>query len=249
MPEGDSLRAIASRMQPLVGDAVRVEAVHPRARVLQIAPRLDGRRLLAVDARGKNLLLRFEPELVLVSHLTMRGRWRVQALCDAGELRGQPWLRITGDTHEATQWNGPVLELGDKRLRRLGPDILEEPPPLEQLVDSLRRAAQERAIGDVLLDQRVIAGVGNLWRSELLFAAGIAPQTRLREVSDAALGSFVESSAAAMSDGRSQPRVYRRARQACRVCATVIQSRPLGEHGRSVYWCPGCQAGNAGHVT
>ena len=89
-------------MQPLVGDAVRVEAPHPRAQVLRIAERLGGRVLVAVEARGKNLLLRFEPKRVLVSHLMMRGRWSIRPFTDEASSAGRPWLRIAGVTHEVT---------------------------------------------------------------------------------------------------------------------------------------------------
>ena len=231
-------------MQPLVGDTVSVTAVHPRARVLNIAEQLDGRRLLSADSQGKNLLLCFEPSLVLVSHLMMRGRWRMRALSEPADEPGQPWLRITGSTHEATQWNGPVLRLGRERLRRLGPDVLAEPAPIAALVVSLRGAAQERAIADVLLDQRVVAGVGNFWRSELLFAARIDPVTPLNALSDADLRSLMELTTTSMAEGRPAPGVYRRTHRPCRLCGTTIVSRRLGEHARNVYWCPSCQGGD-----
>jgi len=245
VPEGDSLRAIAGRMQPLVGDVVSVEAVHPRAQLLRVAERLDGRELVSVEAHGKNLILRFQPDLVLVSHLMMRGRWRVRALSEGSPERGKPWLRITSATHEATQWNGPVLELGERRLRRAGPDIMERPAPIDPLLASLRGARQDRAIGDVLLDQRVVAGIGNLWRSELLFAAKIAPHQRLDELLDRDLRALLELASDSMSQGRTAPSVYRRTRRPCRVCGSLIVSQRLGDHGRNVYYCPSCQAGNA----
>ncbi|MGI9657911.1 MAG: DNA-formamidopyrimidine glycosylase family protein [Gaiellaceae bacterium] len=245
MPEGDSLRAIAASMQPLVGEVVSVEAVHPRARLLRVAERLDGHELVSVDAYGKNLILRFKPDLVLVSHLMMRGRWSVRPLSDDSPGRGKPWLRITSSTHEATQWNGPVLELGDRRVRRAGPDIMERPARIEAVLTSLRAARQDRAIGDVLLDQHVVAGIGNLWRSEILFLAKLPPQQLLGEISDPHLRAVIELASDSMSEGRNTPSVYRRARRPCRVCGSLIASRRLGDHGRNVYWCPSCQAGNA----
>src|SRR5215212_5050335 len=109
MPEGDALLRAANRLQVLVGQRVEVETPHPRAQIKRLAERLDGRVLESVDAVGKNLLLRFEGGLVLHSHLRMNGRWRVEP---RGARRvGKPWLVLRGDTHEAVQWNGPVLEL------------------------------------------------------------------------------------------------------------------------------------------
>src|SRR5215467_742258 len=109
MPEGDSLHRAARRVQVLVGQRVEVETPHPRAATKGLAEQLDGRTLEAVEAVGKNLLLRFEGGLVLRSHLRMSGRWRVE---ERGARRtGRPWLVLRGDSHESVLWNGPVLEL------------------------------------------------------------------------------------------------------------------------------------------
>src|SRR5919201_4307986 len=98
MPEGDSLHRAARRLQALVGERVEVETPHPRAAVERLAERLDGRRLLAVEAHGKNLLLSFEGGYVLRSHLRMSGRWRVQAR--GLEVVGLPWLVLRGERNE-----------------------------------------------------------------------------------------------------------------------------------------------------
>src|SRR5919206_921146 len=98
MPEGDSLARAARKLQALVGQRLEVETPHPRAAVKQLAPRLDGRRLEAVEAIGKNLLLRFEGGVVVRSHLRMSGRWTVRPL---GERRaGRPWLVLRGERAE-----------------------------------------------------------------------------------------------------------------------------------------------------
>src|SRR6478609_4172000 len=173
MPEGDSLHRAARRLQVLVGELVEVETPHPRAAVKRLPERLDGRRLEQVEAVGKNLLLRFEGGLVLRSHLRMNGRWRVER---RGAARvGKPWLVLRGGEHEAVLWNGPVLELvTDSYLRTAGPDILGEPPDFEEMLARLR-AERERAIGDALLDQRLVAGIGNLWKAEALWEARVSP--------------------------------------------------------------------------
>ena len=178
MPEGDSLRRAAARLQPLVGERVEVETPHPRAAVKRIAERLDGRRLESVEAVGKNLLLRFEGGLVLRSHLRMTGRWRLEP---RGARRvGRPWLVLRGAEHEGVLWNGPVLELDTGVLaRRLGPDVLDEPPTLDAIVRNLRATDQARELGDALLDQRLVAGIGNMWKAEALWEAKLSPWARL----------------------------------------------------------------------
>src|SRR6476469_9104299 len=101
LPEGDALHRAARRLQPLVGEHVEVETPNPRAQVGRIAERLDGRRLLSVEAVGKNLLLTFEGDIVLRSHLRMTGRWSV--VPRGATRRGRPWLILRGSTLEAVQ--------------------------------------------------------------------------------------------------------------------------------------------------
>jgi endonuclease-8 len=246
VPEGDSLHRAAQRLQVLVGESVEVETPHPRAAVKGIAERLDGRRLEHVEAVGKNLLLRFEGGLVLRSHLRMNGRWRVER---RGAARaGKPWLVLRGAEHEAVLWNGAVLELvGARGGPRLGPDILGEPPDFETMVARLRAVPQEREFGDALLDQRLVAGIGNLWKAEALWDARVSPWRRLEEVDDAELRTVLGAAHALMrtSVAGSRPlrRVYRRAGRSCPRCGRVVRSAPQGSHARTAYWCPGCQVG------
>ena len=251
MPEGDSLHRAAQRLQVLVGESVEVETPHPRAAVKGLAARLDGRRLEGVEAVGKNLLLRFEGGLVLRSHLRMKGRWRVER--KGAPRAGKPWLVLRGAEHEAVLWNGAVLELVDGRgAPRLGPDILGEPPDYETMLTRLRAGPQEREVGDALLDQRLVAGIGNLWRAEALWEARISPWRRLEDLGDDDVGAVLEAAHSLMRkalDGKRPPRrVYRRAGRMCPRCGVVVRSAPQGEHARTAYWCPGCQpevGGNA----
>jgi len=245
VPEGDSLRRAAERVSLLAGEAVRVETPHPRAAALRLAERLDGKRLDRVEAAGKSLLLTFEGGLVLRSHLRMRGRWRVGP---AGErIAGAPWLVLRGSELQAVQWNGPVLELGGlQAVGRLGPDIMADPPDLEAMVARLRAAGQSRAIGEALLDQRLVAGIGNMWRAEALFQAGVSPWRRLAELSDAELLGVLAEAAALMRAPRGPRLVYRRAGRPCRRCGARIRSHPQGDSARIAYWCLGCQAGTDG---
>lgn len=244
MPEGDSLHRAARRLQVLVGQRVEVETPHPRAAVKGLAERLDGRRLDGVDAVGKNLLLRFEGGLVLRSHLRMKGRWRLER---RGAVRvGKPWLVLRGDEHEGVLWNGAELELvGVRGAPRLGPDILGEPPDFETMVARLRAVPQEREIGDALLDQRLVAGIGNLWRAEALWEARVSPWRPLDEIADDELRTVLEAAhrlmRMALHERRPPRQVYRRVGRSCPRCGGTVRSSPQGENARTAYWCPECQ--------
>jgi endonuclease VIII len=248
VPEGDSLHRAAKRLQALAGQRVEVETPHPRAAAKGIAERLDGRLLESVEAVGKNLLLHFEDGLVLRSHLRMTGRWRVGK---RGATRtGQPWLVLRSAEHEAVLWNGPVLELrrGRGLLRsRLGPDILGAPPDFEAMLARLRRADPQRGVGDALLDQRLVAGIGNMWKAECLWDVGLSPWRPLGDVRDEELRAALESAhgmmAAGVGGARPLRRIYRRAGRPCPRCGTAIRSHGQGDDARTAYWCPGCQPG------
>jgi endonuclease-8 len=245
MPEGDALHRAARRLQVLVGQELEVETPHPQAAVKQLAPRLHGRRLEGVEAVGKNLLLRFDGGLVLRSHLRMKGRWRV--LPRDAPLFGTPWLVLRGDDHVGALWHGPVLELDRGVRRRLGPDILGDPPDFETMLRNLQAVPQDRAVGDAILDQRLVAGIGNLWKAEALWDARVSPWRPLAEVSGDDLRATLEAAHRLMRarlDGvRGRARIYRRKGRPCPQCRTPIKSWPQGDGARMAYWCPSCQAG------
>ncbi|HEY2355489.1 MAG TPA: DNA-formamidopyrimidine glycosylase family protein [Gaiellaceae bacterium] len=242
MPEGDSLHRAAARLQVLVGQKVEVETPNPRAAAKRLAERLDGRILERVHAEGKNLYLSFAGGLVLRSHLRMNGRWRVEPRGTA--RRGTPWLVLRGDEYEAVQWNGPVLELVTSCHKRDSvPDVVTEEPEAARF----RSTDQSRAVGDALLDQRIVAGIGNMWKAEALWEARVSPWRALADVSDdeldRVLGIAHRQMAASVVGARPLRHVYRRAGRACHRCGSVIRSAPQGEHARTAYWCPGCQVG------
>ena len=245
MPEGDALHRAARKLQVLVGERLVVETPHPRAAAARVAERLDGRLLEAVEAVGKNLLLSFEGGLVLRSHLRMSGRWQV--LERGAEKHGRPWLVLTGAEREAVLWNGPVLELTRRGTRRLGPDILAELPDLTGMLARLRGEQQRRELGDALVDQRLVAGIGNVWKAESFWRAQLSPWLRLDQVSDEELRRVLGEAARLMRaalDGRGDKRaVYKRAGRPCPRCGTAIRSRGQGDDNRTTYWCPGCQRG------
>ena len=244
MPEGDSLHRAAARLQVLVGQKVEVETPHPRAAAKRLAERLDGRILERVEAEGKNLYLSFAGGLVLRSHLRMNGRWRVDR---RGTVRrGTPWLVLRGDEYEAVQWNGPILELVTScHKRSSAPDIVTEEPEAARF----RSVDPRRAIGDALLDQRIVAGIGNMWKAEALWEARVSPWSALADVSDDELAAVLEAAnrmmSASVEGTRPLRHVYRRAGRACHRCGVVIRSAPQGEHARTAYWCPGCQTGGS----
>ena len=167
-----------------------------------------------------------------------------------GEARvGKPWLVLRGERAEGVLWNGPVLELHTRAIARLGPDILERPPRIDDMLARLRAADQTRWLGETLLDQSLVAGIGNMWLAEALWAARVSPWRRLHEVLEeerrAALESAAELMRASVDRGREgRHQVYRRAGQPCPRCRTRIKSWGQGDDNRTAYWCPVCQKGN-----
>ncbi len=243
MPEGDALHRAARRLQPLVGEHLTVETPHPRAAVGRLAERLDGRRLLGVEAVGKNLLLTFEGGYVLRSHLRMTGRWTV--VPSGSERHGRPWLVLRGREQEAVLWNGPVLELHTRTLARLGPDILATPPAFDVMLANLRREDPAREVGDSVLDQRLVAGIGNKWKAEALWRARLSPWRALGRTTDEELRTVLDEAATLMrgslEGSRDRNNVYRRVGRPCPRCGETVRSRGQGDANRIAYWCPGCQ--------
>jgi endonuclease-8 len=243
MPEGDSLHRAAARLQPLVGLRLTATSPHPRGLVTGVANAIDGRRLEGVEAVGKNLLLRFEGGVTVRSHLRMNGRWRVGPIGSTGA--GRPWLVLRGETIEATQWNGPVLTLDPGPVRRLGPDLLADASDPTALVSRIRRGDGSRPLGEVLQDQRLVAGIGNMWMSEALWAVRVSPWVPVAEARDEDLLEALAWARAAMRAsvaGARPPRaVYRRAGRPCGRCGTPIRSFGQGDDNRTAYWCPVCQ--------
>jgi endonuclease-8 len=243
VPEGDAVHRAARKLQALVGERLDVETPHPRAAVKGLAGRLDGRRLERVEALGKNLFLHFEGGIVLRSHLRMKGRWSVR---QAGDRRvGTPWLVLRGSAVEALQWNGPVLELETDVVRRLGPDILAPEPDYDGMLSRLRRAPASTYVGQAMLDQRLVAGIGNKWMAEALWEARVSPWRAIGGVADAELRSAFEAATRLMRESLAGARgarvVYRRSGRPCPRCGEAIRSRGQGDANRTAYWCPRCQ--------
>jgi endonuclease VIII len=247
VPEGDALHRIAASLQVLVGERIEASSPNPRGQVTGVATAVDGRVLESVEAVGKHLLLRFERGVTVRSHLRMNGRWRVRERGDR-PWRGLPWLVLRTARWEATQWNGPVLTLEARATRRLGPDLLAESTSLDDVLRRVRAVEPTMVLGEVLLDQRVVAGIGNMWLAELLWHGGVSPWLPVGSVGDAELESALAWARAAMRRSVAGARpsgraVYRRAGRPCPRCGAAIRARGLGELNRTAYWCPGCQRG------
>jgi endonuclease-8 len=257
MPEGDTIHHAARRIRAAIGGVVPLEISmpHPRHAGSTWPARLRGRALRAVDAHGKHLFLRFEGDLTFHSHLRMTGRWDVYRHgARWGRSPRRAWLVLRGEGIDVVQFDGPVLELltearirSDQRLAALGQDVLGERFDSAAFLARLRADDPARPIGDALLDQRTLAGIGNLWKAEVCFATRVDPWRALREVSDDESLRLVETARALMRqsarDGFSaRPRaVYNRAGQPCPRCGTIIRSRGQWEDNRLTFWCPGCQ--------
>jgi endonuclease-8 len=249
VPEGDTVHRAARAFQVLVGQRVEVETPHPQAQAAVDAKLLDGRRLESVAAVGKNLVLRFEGGIVLRSHLRLTGRWQVRPVGGPDARSRRPWLVVRGPEAEAVLWNGRVLELHTRALARLGPDILASPPDLDAILVRMRQADGSRWLGEVLLDQQIVAGIGNMWLAETLWEAELSPWRRLRDVPEADRRLALETAARMMGDAlvAARPRgrrADRRAGRPCPRCGTPIRSRGQGDDNRRAYWCPTCQVGD-----
>jgi endonuclease-8 len=249
--EGDTILRLARRFeQTIVGETVAASAPNPRGKAAGVE-RLDGRRLEAVEARGKHFLLDFG-ELSLHSHLGMNGGWHIYRHGARWRRpRASAWAVLSSERWDAVQFGGTTLQvMTTPRLRRhpqitgLGPDILAGVFDEDAVVAAMR-ADPGRGLGDALLDQHLVAGIGNIFKSEACFAARVDPwrsigdlsEEELRSVLAAARGLMLE----AVNSGRYPFKVYKRRQGACPRCRGRISSRGQGDANRTTYWCPRCQ--------
>jgi endonuclease-8 len=273
MPEGDHIfRAARTLNRALAGhEVVRFESVLPAlTRVHEDTP-VTGRTIERVTAAGKHVLMRFSGDLVLRTHMRMNGSWHIYR-------PGERWQRPRRDVRvvvattgfEAVGFNVPIAEFltsadeaRHQDLRRLGPDLLGQAFDADEAVRRFReRDALE--IADALLNQRIAAGAGNIYKSEVLFLCGVHPFTPVREIGDQTLRDILATARKHLTANVTDPAggittyrgyrrgagrdaserryVYGRARKPCRTCGTLIRVRAQGPHARLTYWCPTCQA-------
>jgi endonuclease-8 len=211
----------------------------------------------AVEARGKHLLLRFSTGVALHTHMGMTGSWHLYR-------PGSRWRQPEGMARVVLEAGGVIAvcfvprtaeivtadgEAAHPSLSRLGPDVLAPSRDAAAAVAGLR-ATGGAEIGAALLDQSALSGVGNIWKSEALFLAGVHPFARVRDLDDAVLTRVVRAAMREMhgsvrrgpgEGGRGPSRVYRRSGRPCLRCGAVIEMRRQGPMRRSTYWCPRCQ--------
>jgi endonuclease-8 len=267
MPEGDTLYRTAAGLRPyLVGRGVLAARATGGAQV----GRLVGATVTAVDTVGKNLLIRFSNELEVRTHLRMNGTWHRYR---PGERWRRPAARavlvIEVEGAVAVCFDAPVVELFEARaetihpaLASLGPDLLAPSFDAAEALRRLRDPSRSGAtIGEAILDQRVMAGVGNVYRAEILFLERVEPFATVSALDDETLGRLIATArrlltanaerrrgpertttAGAREAGGALLWVYGRAGRPCRRCGTAIRSTRLGrELPRTVWWCPACQ--------
>lgn len=258
MPEGDTLARTAAGLRPyLVGRSVT--AARARAPGPQIG-RVVGATITDVDSVGKNLLIRFDNGLEIRTHLRMNGSWhryRPGETWRRPPSRARLVLEVPGAV--AVCFDAPVVELFEQRteslhpsLSRLGPDLLD---PAFDAAEALRRlrdpSRAKMSIAEALLDQRALAGIGNIWKNETLFAERVSPFVPIGALDDETVARLVATARRLMTASVTRTRpgpvnVYRRAGRACRRCDALIASTQQGsELPRTTYWCPKCQGGQS----
>lgn len=258
MPEGDTIRTAANRVGAALIDhqIESIETPHPRFGKDGWPERLAGRSVRAVDAHGKHLMIRFEGGLTIHSHLRMTGAWGVYPRGRRWHRgRHRAWLVIRTADSEVVQFDGPVLELmtdgrtrSDPRIALLGPDVLAAEFDDVAFIRRLREDDQTRTLGDALLDQRIVAGIGNMWKAEGCWHAEIDPWRRVRDVSDEGALAVIKAVRPPMFESAANgfPKsetlhVYKHSGTPCPRCQTLIRARGQGDDNRTTYWCPGCQ--------
>jgi endonuclease-8 len=267
MPEGHISHRNARRLEAALAgrEIVRVEAPEPRLAPQRIPERMAGDRVERVEALGKHHLLRLASGRVLHSHLSLSGAWRVLP-AGAPLRRGGLWLALWTREHVALQLRGPLLRLLEPGeplpwLAALGPDLLAaDLDPAEAMARRLAAIDPSRTIGEALLDQRVVAGIGNIYKSESLFLCGLHPWRTVGSLSEGEARKLGALAARLLADGvrdggriltfrrpgaaRGPGRstwVYGRRGLPCRRCGAPVRSRRQGDANRITYWCPGCQ--------
>ena len=221
--------------------------------------RLAGTTVISVDPVGKHLVIRFDSGLALHSHMRMRGAWHVYR---PGERWRRPEWQLKAllqtDESVAVCFGAPVVELirnTRSSVGHLGPDILDDAWNAAGVV-ARARTAGPLAVGELLLDQRVTAGIGNVYRCEALWHRRVNPWTAVADLSDDELAALFETARQAMRGnlrggwqrrfpGYGRGAVHGRAHRPCPRCNGLIRVRPQGEHARLTYWCPVCQPATA----
>ena len=252
MPEGDTIHRAARKIQVALGgrEIPLAEAPNPRSPLHDRAGELQGRTLERAEARGKHLLLHFSDDLVVHSHLGMSGRWRVSS--DGRLPYGKPWLLLAAGRGIAAQSGGKILRMAgaarirnDPGLAQLGPDPLGPGFDDAAAAERLRSYDPAAWVGEALLDQSLIAGIGNVIRVEACFLAEVSPWRRVADLTGAEALDLVERSRwimeTAIRKGERPKQIYNRQRRPCPRCGGRILTRGQGDDNRNTWWCESCQ--------
>jgi len=272
MPEGDSIFRTARLLRAaLAGEAVvRFDSVFPALNRVNEDRPLAGRSIESVVSRGKHLLMTFSGDLILHTHMRMHGVWHLYQHDEAWRRPARDMrIELRTAAHVAVGFSVPVAELLTARqlarheqLRRLGPDLLDPSFDADEAARRMRSCEQE-VVADVLLNQQVMSGLGNVLKSEVLFTARVDPFARIDALADEEIDALVNASRRLISMSVLEPWqsltagtgrrtlksidpsvrlwVYGRGGERCRVCGEAIRSRKTGPDARITYWCPRCQ--------
>ena len=212
------------------------------------AESLIGRKIQRAFCKGKHILIEFDSGVFLHNHLLMRGTWK-KLSGNQLFLPDDAWLGLYVGPYTMCNLNGQMLRLvnqeeATKQLTTLGPDAMAQPNPADEIRAAL--AASALPISEALLDQSVLAGVGNIAKSEILFQTDLDPRVPANEVTGATMDRLMESIprvlwASYHAGGRWVCQVYHRYGQRCDVCGSVIRSVRLAPSKRATYFCPSCQ--------
>ena len=259
MPEGDTIHRTARTLHAALAGRVLVRFEAPR---LRFRPFPEGTVVEAVEAKGKHCLVRFDDGRVLHTHMRMTGSWHLYRPGERwrkspGAARAVVEVAPAGDGEGwvAVCFAAPVVELVDERAgpvaAHLGPDLCRLDADLDEAARRLGQVPAGTELGDALLDQRVAAGIGNVYKSEACFAAGVDPFTPVGELDELRRRSVVTAAARQLranlgstdrtTYGVGGLAVYGRADRPCRRCGTPVRRAAQGFPPRSTYWCPRCQ--------
>jgi endonuclease VIII len=253
LPEGDTIHRAALRIEAALGGRrlERIEAPNRRSPLHSRAGDLEGATLERIEARGKHLLLFCSGGQVIHSHLGMNGRWLIRS--DGSAPYGKPWLLLAAGQSIVSQTGGKLLRLtsarrvrSDPTLLQLGPDPLA--PEFDQAAAVQRLLGWEPSaeVGAALLDQRLLAGVGNVIRIEACFAAAVSPWRRIGrlqgEEAEGIVSACCEVMLETLRTGHRPKRIYGAERRPCPRCGARIERGRQGDDARTTSWCPGCQS-------
>ncbi len=259
MPEGDTIHRAAANLRKVLNEQQIIEATGRRELLSEGA--LNGCTVIGIEARGKHLMIYFDDNRVLHSHMGMTGSWHIYRLQDEWQKpSSQAVVVLKTDRWCVVCFTPRQIELvtfrqlsRDPYLQRLGPDILG--PPISDGVTVARfRSQNPVAIGEAVMNQTVLSGIGNVYKSEILFCEGIHPLTLVGELSDQQLLKIRDRAVFLMRRNlENKPRrtrfradeqsvwVYGRGKQDCLRCGEAVQVIRQGHLARSTYFCPRCQ--------